>query len=176
MARPRLEDARDAARRAGTFTASELAAQMGVSRTCGVKWLGKLEEAGMVLDTGERRKHGGPGRPAPVYAFNKPEAQHVNRPRQTPVEIEVARSAKVRSIRRGGSAPSGRRAKLTSDPETQRLIAAGRAQGWRFEKTGGHIWAIPPKGGERVRLASSPSDWRSVLNARADLRRQGLAA
>lgn len=47
-------------------------------------------------------------------------------------------------------------------------------QGWTVEKTGGGHWKFKPPTGPFVIAPSSPSDHRSVLNLRSELRRKGL--
>ena len=54
------------------------------------------------------------------------------------------------------------------------LRRAAKAQGWRIEVTGGsHLRWVSPAGAAVI-TAESPSDPRSLLNTRAQLRRAGF--
>jgi len=57
----------------------------------------------------------------------------------------------------------------------QSLLRKLRKQGWRVGPTkGGHLYAVPPEGGQKVYFSFSPSDRRAIANARAFLRRRGV--
>lgn len=68
------------------------------------------------------------------------------------------------------------RRRTTRSKELQKLIKSARKQGWMVEKTrGGHIRFVPPDKDKPIVVSgSTPSDRRSVLNLRAQLRRTGL--
>ena len=54
----------------------------------------------------------------------------------------------------------------------QDVLARARAAGWRVEHTrGGHLRLDHPEAAFPVFTSSSPSDWRSSRNLRAELRR-----
>lgn len=58
--------------------------------------------------------------------------------------------------------------------ELQQLIdIAEDTDGWSVERSTAHVTFIAPDG-EKVGSPSTPSDWRSMRNVRADLRRRGL--
>jgi DNA-binding XRE family transcriptional regulator len=63
------------------------------------------------------------------------------------------------------------------DSETRKLAEIAKAQGWRMDHTAlGHVRFYPAdKGRPAVIGGGTPSDWRGLLNLRADLRRAGLA-
>lgn len=51
-----------------------------------------------------------------------------------------------------------------------------RKQGWTTGVTGGdHVFFTPPDSKLRIICAMTSSDYRAIKNARADLRRAGLA-
>ena len=54
------------------------------------------------------------------------------------------------------------------------LIAAARRQGWRIRR--GRHWRLfpPDRSLPAVTVSSTPSEWRSLANTLADLRRSGL--
>jgi hypothetical protein len=57
----------------------------------------------------------------------------------------------------------------------RQLIALVReAPGWTVSLTGGGHYRIKPPAGRLLFVPSTPSDWRSIRNARADLRKLGL--
>ncbi len=57
------------------------------------------------------------------------------------------------------------------------LVEAAEAAGWTVTQTrNSHLRLVPPtKDGTPLILSGSPSDHRSILNARAALRRQGVS-
>ena len=54
------------------------------------------------------------------------------------------------------------------------LVAIAREQGWREERRTRHIWLYSPDGQGTACIPTSTSDWRSIHNAVAQLRRLGL--
>lgn len=54
------------------------------------------------------------------------------------------------------------------------LVAVAREQGWREERRTRHIWLYSPDGRGTACIPTSTSDWRSIHNAVAQLRRLGL--
>lgn len=64
----------------------------------------------------------------------------------------------------------------TTNGQLSDLIVFAECHGWTVEKTsGGHLKWIPPERGQRfVITSSSPSDRRSFLNDRSNLRQSGL--
>lgn len=61
----------------------------------------------------------------------------------------------------------------------RQLVKKAQKQGWKLVKEkgkgqNGHPRLVPPDGGDYIVIPSSPSDWRSVKNTRAELRRAGL--
>lgn len=58
--------------------------------------------------------------------------------------------------------------------EHTELVRLALAAGWTQRRTKKGIALYPPDGGSPVVCHLTPSDRRSVLNARADLRRRGL--
>lgn len=65
-------------------------------------------------------------------------------------------------------------ATLPTDPEMRRLLLASRAAGWPDEITGSGHWRINTPQGKPVYVPATPSDWRSVHNCEAELKRAGL--
>lgn len=59
--------------------------------------------------------------------------------------------------------------------ELRPLIAAAIEQGWDVAQTKrGHVRFRPPGGGRPVFASKTPSEYRSAMNTRAELRRAGL--
>jgi predicted RNA binding protein YcfA (HicA-like mRNA interferase family) len=58
--------------------------------------------------------------------------------------------------------------------DVQQLVRKLEDQGWAVVLTGGgHLKATPPGGGAPVFMPATPSDWRSLKNSTALLRRRG---
>lgn len=61
-------------------------------------------------------------------------------------------------------------------PEIRQLVKAARRAGWVVTFTrSGHLRFEDPPTGATVHTAATPGDCRTPRNARADLRRAGLA-
>ncbi len=59
--------------------------------------------------------------------------------------------------------------------DLQQLIHVARKAGWSVhQRHGGHLCWRPPGRGAMVFSAATPSDWRSLANVRASLKRAGL--
>jgi len=59
--------------------------------------------------------------------------------------------------------------------DLQQLIHTARKAGWSVhQRHGGHLCWRAPGRGVQVFSASSPSDWRSLANVRASLKRAGF--
>jgi hypothetical protein len=163
-----------AARQLARFTVSELADFAGVSRTTAAGKVEAMLEVGEARDTGERRKHGGPGRPAPVYVYveRKPEKLARRDWRPPVVEDDV-----VKCLRPRAPKATSRRKKRITNSDVRALVADCVALGCRWEWTkGGHIWIIPPGNTTgRVLIPSTPSDSHAIPNSRAEIRRAGVA-
>lgn len=62
------------------------------------------------------------------------------------------------------------------DKECDALVAAAWEAGWWCERAGNeHVKCYPPNDKRMVPIPNTPSDWRTVRNKRAQLRRSGLA-
>lgn len=167
---PERVDPRHAARKLGSFTVTEIQQVLGVSRPHASREVRKMAERGTIRDTGLRRKHNGPGRPAPVYEYVQAPATITSRPRQTPVELEAIKGVRTRSP----GAPTKKRRRLT-DPGIRELVAACRKAGCRVNDSAGsgHIIVYTPDGGI-VTLPFTPSGGRTIHNYRSRLRRAGI--
>lgn len=161
-------DARHVARKLGSFTTSELQAKLAVSRVTAAREVQKMLDHGTIRDTKLRRKHDGPGRPAPVYEYVQAPATITSRPRQTPVELEAIKTIPTA---KGGH----RKRRRITNPEIRKLVAACRSAGCRINENAGsgHIVVYTPSGGI-VNLPFTPSDHRAVRNCRAELKRAGV--
>lgn len=60
-------------------------------------------------------------------------------------------------------------------PEVRTLLDAARAAGARVRRTRSGHWQVFAPGGIVI-VPSTPSDWRGLRNARAELRRAGVDA
>ena len=61
------------------------------------------------------------------------------------------------------------------EKEIRELLREAQRQGWRIEPTKrGHYKAWPPQGGPPVTISGTPSDWRSIRNVVALMRRLGF--
>lgn len=64
---------------------------------------------------------------------------------------------------------------LCVPPELYDLADAALAAGWRLQNTNKlHVRWLPPNGGRIVVTSGTPSDYRTFLNVRSQLRRSGL--
>jgi len=61
--------------------------------------------------------------------------------------------------------------KYSSNKDLDNLIRQLLRQGWRFNKGNKHGRLTHPNGWPTLTIAKSPSDYRSLLNFRRDLRR-----
>ena len=143
---------------------------MGRSRPTAEKIVKELLERGTIRDSGLRRKHSGPGRPAPVYQYVQAEAKITARPKRVPVEVEV--SQRFHEPRNGGKA-RGRKRRRVGNPEVREMLRVAEANGCRVKSGSGHFSVYAPNG-KIVTLPSTPSDHRSVLNCRSQMRRAGI--
>lgn len=168
---PAADDPRVIARRLGTFTVTELQEALGRSRPTAMAVLSRLIDQDVVRDSGLRQKHDGPGRPAPVYEVVPIEAKPRNREKRLPPEVEVRHTFRPSSSKpsNGGS---GKRSKITNR-EVRKLVEVARKNGCRIEAGNQHIRVLAPRGGIVI-LPSTPSDHRSLLNARSEMRRAGI--
>lgn len=165
------KDPRHVARKLSSFTVTELEQALGVSRPTADKAVRRMVSQGIVEDSGLRRKHDGPGRPAPVYRYVRVEdnRERVKRP---PVEVEAVRDMHIG--RPSGPVKSTGKQPRVADPEIRRLVEAAKRHGCRVEKKGsGHLAVYAPNG-DIVNLPFTPSDHRAVLNCRSQLRRAGV--
>lgn len=165
-----VDDPRVVVRRLDTFTVTELQHALGRSRPHALSVVKRLVEQGVVRDTGLARKHDGPGRPAPVFQYVPIDTPNRPREKRTPVEVEVSRNFRPA---RGKIMETGRTIRVTN-PDVRKLVDVARDSGCRVENTsGGHIRVYAPDGSV-VSLPSTPSDHRSVKNARSKMRRAGI--
>lgn len=61
--------------------------------------------------------------------------------------------------------------------DLQDLLNEARAAGFDVPdkpERSGHYRITPPGGGKKITCPCTPSDWRTLLNLRAQLRREGL--
>lgn len=58
--------------------------------------------------------------------------------------------------------------------EVDELVATAVLQGWTSRSGGKHYVLRSPDGVSTVTVSKTPSDFRAVLNIRADLRRAGV--
>ena len=169
---PEVHDPRHVARKLGSFTTAELQDRLGVSRPSAGKAVRKMLTQGIVRDTGLRRKHDGPGRPTTVYEYVPAGKGGPLPAKQVPVEVEAARQMPAPPPR--GKPVAGTRKRRITDPEMRALVDAARKDGCTITSTGsGHIHVKTPDG-KTVSLPFTPSDHRSFLNCRAELRRAGV--
>ncbi len=64
--------------------------------------------------------------------------------------------------------------KYCSNKEIDRVVRQLIRQGWRFRRGGKHGRLTHPDGQQTLTVAKSPSDYRSLLNFRRDLRKAAL--
>jgi predicted RNA binding protein YcfA (HicA-like mRNA interferase family) len=58
---------------------------------------------------------------------------------------------------------------MINDP--RELIRWARRRGWTASKTNNNHWRLRHANGSTVFMPSTPSDWRSLHNAKAELKR-----
>lgn len=173
----RIEDFRGLAQRLRRFTVPQLVDETEATTALCRARVAEMLQRGWVRETGENFRAKERGRPVPIYEFVKPSGPPVNRLKEVPVEVAVARQLRGRedNVTRGVTQRKPHRRK--TDKDTKKLLAVAYDHGWTTEDDGGHFWLVPPEdstGLERIRMGSSVSDHRGILNARADMRRAGL--
>lgn len=167
------EDPRVVVRRLGSFTVTELAATLGCSRPTAEKVVRQLKGRNIVRDSGLRRKHHGPGRPAPVFEYVTIDSKPVNREKRVPVEIEAVQQMHAPPKRSRTVRGTGKRRRVTN-PEVRELIRIAEANGCRVQPTGSQHFNVYAPSGRIINLPSTPSDHRSILNVRSQMRQAGI--
>jgi hypothetical protein len=164
-----------AARQLDRFTTTELAAWLNVSRSSAMVAVDVMLASGQIVDTGERKLHDGPGRPAPVYRYVEVKSQPHSRPKAKPPELVAAEEARGR--RQRSSVSTRRKRKGRPDAELRRLQNLWRDQlGGEVElaRRGGHWLFFDREGNLVTTHGSTSSDHRALKNLRAALRQAGL--
>lgn len=167
------EDPRNVVRKLGSFTITELADALGRSRPTAEKIVRELRARNIVRETGLRRKHEGPGRPAPVFEYVTIDAKPVNREKRTPIEVEAAQQMHAPPKRNRAVRGTGKRRRATN-PEVRELIRIAEANGCRVQPTGSQHFNVYAPSGKIINLPSTPSDHRSILNVRSQMRQAGI--
>lgn len=106
-----------------------------------------------------------------IYAFERPESKPVNRPKHAPPERKVIDMHRKRGTTIQGT---GKRSRPT-DKDVAELFDQIREAGAQITRQDNGHWRIMLRDQVLEVLPGTPSDWRSVRNARAKLRRAGLA-
>lgn len=159
----RFERVRDAARKLGEFTISELAYEADISTSSARNYLKKLVEAEIVGDPSHYRQVG-TGRPSPVYEYIKPTDAGPQNPHR-----------KVESpSRRGGSPVHLDRRPKIADAEMDKLIEAAYKQGFRIKRDAKNHVRIFGRDNSVVSIPSTPSSSRTYKNKKAQLRSLGI--
>lgn len=160
-----LPEAIRAARTLAEFSVPELAKHLRCSPTAAQRLIDRMTEREIIEFSRVRAL--GVGRPARIYSYVPPPAT------STPQTASSPGAEHGRRFRRAAPAPAATRPRA-GDREVDKLVGAAHSQGFAISRTGsGHLRLS--KGGESVVVPSTPSDHRSVKNARAALRRAGLA-
>lgn len=143
-----------------TFLTADIVSA-GVPYQTALKWLKEWETRGMLESIQEGRElH---------WARSIHASEPVNRPRTEAPEAAVIAFERSRSPVEG----SGRGHRIT-DPGIRALLDQCRQKGAQVNKLGSGHYEVR-KGGKRIAVVSAtPSDHRSVPNARAEIRRNGL--
>jgi predicted ArsR family transcriptional regulator len=153
-----------AARRLDTFDLRMISDELPMLTDEGVRRaLRKLVDEGAVTEARDGKRK--------IYAFEKPASTPVNRPKHELPEAKIINLAR----RNGGPIQgTGKRARPT-DKDVAELFDRIREAGAEIIRQDNGHWQI--KRGDQVLevLPGTPSDWRGLLNARAKLRRAGLA-
>jgi len=165
------QDPRIVVRKLGPFTVTELADALGRSRPTADKIVRELKGREIIRDTGLRRKHHGPGRPAPVFEYVPVDAKPVNREKRVPVEVEAVKH--MHTPKRDAVHGTGKRRRATN-PEVRELIRIAEANGCRVKPTGGQHFNVYTPSGQIINLPSTPSDHRSILNVRSQMKKAGV--
>ena len=167
---PNGTDPRVLARRMGSFTITEFEEAVGRSRPTVIAIINRLVDQGVIEDSGLRRKHDGPGRPAVVYQAVAINARLHERKKRLPPEVEVRHTFTKMPV--VGTGPSGRKPRLANS-EVRKLVGIAKSNGCRVQMTANHIKVFAPNG-RIVLLPSTPSDHRALLNVRSELRKAGI--
>lgn len=152
---------RDAARRLGVFTFAEIADEVPVSHATLRRWLAAWVEQG-ALDVERVGK-------AYLYGVNKPSGSSpTHAPRWDPKPWELPEGGE-----RARSHGKQRRKANAGRREVRDLLAACEAQGATVrEAKHGYVVSL---GDGRTSVPKTASDWRSLSNVRADLRKMGVS-
>jgi predicted ArsR family transcriptional regulator len=167
-----VSSVRSAAAKLKHFTAAELGQHLGVTRDTANRHIEQMILDGIVRSAGVKR---GNGRPAPQFAFKAPTAVAVARRKEATPEQRVA-AAFVTARSRGSVVSGGRtRRKRAGRGAVRQLIASAERQGAEIKEQK-HGYAVVKDGRTLGSIPKTASDHRSLKNARAELKRGGLAA
>jgi DNA-binding PadR family transcriptional regulator len=155
---------RDAAVKLGTFDFVDMQTALpDVSEATLRKWLGHFEDKGIFESerVGQRK----------VYAYVEPEGGSAARERKATPE---ALAATLKVPHHGAAVAGTGRGMGNTRKDVADLLEAATRAGATIEKGGSH-WKVRKDGEVIGTVPSTPSDHRSLLNARAALKRKGLA-
>lgn len=166
---------RSAAQTMGTFTAPELAADLGISRATTQSHLDALVLEGMVRSLPGQFRRGSKGRPPQLYEFIRPDVpgQKASRPRRRPPEREVVELFGSIRPTRNTQTGSGR-ATRTGSTIVNGLIREVRKQGVEIRQTSHKVEYL--KDGRVIASSSKTPGASSLKETRSHLRKAGIAA
>lgn len=145
-----------------SFGSEQVCAELGVHVNTARKLLRWATDRGIIEQFGEQ--HLERGRPRKLYRYLRAEAAK-------PKKAAKAAAAERAQAVAGTGKRAGKTAGLHRD--VRALIGELRAAGWMTDHRGIHVKVLDPKGRIVTTLPSTPSDHRSLPNARAKLRRAG---
>lgn len=152
----------------GAWTTRDLQEAMEIHQVSASAIIRQLLEEEWIIQVGTQ-KTGGPV-PAKTYRYNPAPEKPTSRIPDPP-EV-TGRAGSQRNGRGVEVAGTGRRQTLGLSGEAKQLVNRLRQQGWVCKYTGGgHVRAT--KGSAVEIFSKSPSDYRSLDNAKARLRRAG---
>lgn len=148
------------------FTLAELAAGSEVSKHTARERIAWALKKGIVQETEGRRSETGLGRRAREFVYVQPD------PSKDPTHAPTDKNGHRQAPPVTGT---GRKARVTSSAEMRELLAKLPTDWIVRREKAGHIKIRDRAGSLVATLPSSPSDHRSMANARAQLRRAGAA-
>lgn len=175
---PIFVDARNVMRRMDRLTVPELAEEISAGYAQARAILETMVEKGWVRKT-QRTVRTSPaqGRPADLYEYippPRPGGRFSRERRRTPEEVAAA-EFKDFMVKRGAPIAGTKKRRGVRDEVRALLALVDAAEGWYYESTqNNHYLVYHPDGYPVTTVPSTPSDWRSLPNALADMKRAGM--
>lgn len=167
----------------GRFGHRELAGELGVSESTAANWCRRLSEPKnkrkKPLCTLDRIDMTEGRRGRKIWAFIGYEddgrvAQIRNSQRQNDLREEGHLAKFIQTPKRGDVIPgTGKQNSYSNHAEVQTMAEVAVKNGWKPTKKGGH-WRLMKLGHDPITIPGTPSEYRTVENLRAEMKRKGV--